>query len=97
MDSYFTLLVNRLTLDDIEVLNTLIKHESTNRFSARTKKEILEMSELSEARFRKTISRLDANYFIDICTGNKDHLLYITEYGIQAIQYIYERVEHDVL
>lgn len=97
MDSYFTSIVNRLTLDDIQVLNTLSKQESTNRFSARTKKEILDKSELSEAMFRKCINRLDAIHFIEICTGNKEHLVYITDYGLQAINLIYERSNENVL
>jgi hypothetical protein len=91
MDTYFTSIVDRLTLDDIEVLNTLTSKEALNRFSAKTKQEILQHSGLTEAKFRKCIYRLDAINFIEIFTGNREHLIYVTEYGLKAIQYIIER------
>lgn len=91
MNRYFQTLVERLSLDDIEVLNSLIKNESTNRFSSTTKKEIQEVSKLTESKFRKSIARLEAMNFLEITAGSREHVLYVTEYGLEAIQNIYER------
>lgn len=91
MDIYFTSIVDRLNLDDIQVLSSLFAQESINRISAKTKKEVLDKCHLSEARFRKSINRLDANNLIEIHTGSRGHLLFITEYGINALNYSCER------
>lgn len=91
MYSHFTSLVDRLTLEDMEVLNVLAKQESISRFSAKTKKEIIKETNLGESLLRKTIIRLEAMNFINIVLGNREHLLYVNEYGQEAIQHIYER------
>ncbi len=91
MDIYFTTLIDRLTINEIELLNFLTSNEATNRFSATTKKHLLIESKLSEAKFRKSINRLEALNFIEIVSGNREHLIFVTEYGQNAIQFIYER------
>lgn len=90
MNNHFVSLVSRLTLDDIEILNTLTSTESLSRFSARTKKEVQEGAKITEAKLRKSIVRLDAMNFIEVVPGGREHLLYVTEYGQQAIQHISE-------
>lgn len=91
MDSYFLSLTDRLTIDEIDMLNKLSSTDSTNRFSAKTKKELLEHTWLTESKFRKIIYRLEALNFIEIVAGSREHLIYVTEYGLNAIQCIYER------
>lgn len=91
MDSYFLSLTDRLSMDEIELLNQLTSSESTNRFSAKTKKELSTHSKLTEAKFRKILQRLEALRFIEVCAGNREHLIFVTEYGQNAIQCIYER------
>jgi DNA-binding MarR family transcriptional regulator len=91
MDAYFLSLTDRLSLEEIELLNNLTSTESTTRFSAKTKKELFKISKLTEARFRKILYRLEALNFISIVAGSKEHLIYVTEYGQTAIQCIYER------
>lgn len=91
MDQYFLSLTDRLTIDEIELLNSLTSSESTNRFSAKTKKELFTRSNLTESRFRKILYRLEALRFIEICAGNREHLVFVTEYGQNAIQCIYEK------
>lgn len=91
MDHYFLSLIERLSLHEIEILNRLTSSESINRFSAKTKKELFTESGLSEAKFRKTLYRLEALNFIEIVAGSKEHLVFVTEYGQNAIQCIYER------
>lgn len=91
MDSYFLSLTDRMTLEEIELLNLLTSNESTNRFSARTKKTLFHQSNVSEAKFRKIIYRLEALNFIEVVAGSREHLIFVTEYGQKAIQTIYER------
>jgi len=91
MDNYFLSLTDRLTIDEIELLNSLTSSESINRFSAKTKKELFSQSNLTEAKFRKILYRLEALNFISIVAGSREHLIFVTEYGQNAIQCIYER------
>jgi DNA-binding MarR family transcriptional regulator len=91
VDTYFLTLTDRLTIDEIDLLNRLTSNEAINRFSAKTKRELFEDINLSEARFRKILYRLEALNFIEIVAGSREHLLFVTEYGISAIQCIYER------
>jgi DNA-binding MarR family transcriptional regulator len=91
MDNYFLLITERLSLEEIEILNILTSHESTNRFTAKTKKSLFTDSGLTEAKFRKIIYRLEALNFIEIVSGSREHLIFVTEYGQNAIQCIYER------
>lgn len=91
MKSHFSSLIERLTLDDIEILNSLTSQESISRFSAKTKKEIQDFTKISESKFRKTLCRLEAMNFIEIVPGNREHLLFVTDFGQSAIQNIYER------
>lgn len=53
----------------------------------------MEGVELSEAQFKKSLNRLEALNFVEIATGQKQHQLFISEYGIQAIQLITEMEE----
>lgn len=90
MDILFEKILERLTLDDIQVLNILSTHESLSRYSAKSKQAIQKASNLSESHFRKCIDRLDASGLIEIIAG-RNHFLYINEFGLKAIEIIYER------
>jgi RIO-like serine/threonine protein kinase len=83
---YFEHIVSRLTLDDMQILAMLSDKDFTASFKAVKKKEIFELLGFSEANYRKTIYRLDALNFIETLTGVKEHKIYITNYGLLAIQ-----------
>jgi hypothetical protein len=91
MDNYFSTIVGRLTLDDIETLNFLTSNGSTTRFSAMTKKHLSNEVKQSEAKLRKVLCRLEAMFLIEVFSGNKEHLIFVTNYGNIAIQSIFER------
>ena len=91
MDSYFLSIIDRLTFEEIDLLNHLTKKDSTNVLTSIKKKELQSESKMSDATFRKTLNRLEAMLFINTVTGNKEHSIYATEYGQEAIQVIYER------
>lgn len=91
MKTHFLSLIERLTLEEIELLNYLISKEATNRFTAQTKKEIFSVFNLTEAKFRKILCRLEAMNFIEIVAGSRDRFVYANEYGMEVIQKVYER------
>ena len=91
MDIYFSTLIDRLSIHEIEFLNYLTSNEATNRFSAITRKSIVNHVQATDAQFRKITNRLEALNFIEIVSGQREHLIYVTKFGQQAIQTIYER------
>jgi len=91
VDQYFMSLTDRLTIEEIELLNNLTSNECVNHFTAKKKQDIFNESNLTESKFRKVMYRLEALNFIEIVAGSREHLIYVTEYGQSAIQCIYER------
>lgn len=91
MDFYFESIIDRLSLNEIKILNILTSSESTNRFSAKIRSELYEQSQLTISEFRKCMNRLEAANLIQIVSGGKNHLVFVNEYGQHAIQLIYER------
>ena len=85
MNNYFESVVESLTIDDLRVLGVLSDNEAEVKFKAITKKMLNEMSKLSTANFRKSIYRLEIAKFINIVIGQKDHRVYITEFGQRAL------------
>lgn len=84
-ENYFKHIVSRLTIDEMNVLGILTDNDATATFKAMRKKEVFDRSCLSEANFRKIIYRLDAVNFIETVSGNKEHMYYITQFGLMAI------------
>ena len=91
MINYFESLVDNLTIDDIELLNILTSKESNAKFSSKSKQDILEISDLTETKFRKSVIKLEALNFINTSIINRKQMLFVTEYGQKAIQIIFER------
>lgn len=85
MTEYFNMVISDLTLDDLGILGILLDNEATSNFKALKYKSISGISELSKAKFYKTIYRLSANKFIEIIAG-KEYRMYITSYGITALE-----------
>lgn len=88
---YFETIVDKLSLEEIELINALTKDSAVNRFSALKKKELFDSLNITETSFRKSILRLEALNFIEISAGNRNHYVYVTDFGQQAIQNIAER------
>lgn len=85
MESYFKHIISRLTFNEISILGILADNDATASFKALKKKTLYKESNLTEANFRKYIYRLDAINFIEAVTGNKEHMYYITNFGLDAI------------
>ena len=84
-------MTENLTLDDIELLNNLIKDDALSRFSAKPKLTVLEETKISESFLRKSIVKLQAMTFIKVAVDNRKQVLYVTENGQDAFQIISER------
>ena len=84
-EQYFQHVVSRLNLDEMNVLGILTDDDATATFKSMKKKELYERSGLSEANFRKIIYRLDAISFVETVTGSKEHMYYVTNFGLMAI------------
>lgn len=91
-EHYFQHITSRLTIDEMNIIAVLTDNEATATFKAMKKKDVFELSKLSEANFRKIIYRLDAINFIETVTGNKEHMYYVTSFGLNAIDQSLEGV-----
>lgn len=85
MQDYFKDVASSLTMDDFRVLAALYDQDAVSGFSAMKNSDILLATKLSEATYRRIVYRLSANKFVEIVTRQKMHMLYITQYGVNAI------------
>lgn len=89
---YFTFITDRLTHDDLSMLNTLYSEDSTNVLKALSKKRLLEQTQMSDFTFKRSLSRLEAMGFVEIANGKKHHQYFIAYFGKLAIEKITEEV-----
>lgn len=85
MDNYFAEILSSLSHDDLKILGILNDEEANLKFKAIKKKTVGDISDLTEANFRKAIYRLEAIKFINVVTGQKEHKLFITDFGQRAL------------
>ncbi|WP_299831288.1 hypothetical protein [uncultured Metabacillus sp.] len=85
MNDYFSYILSNLSLNELSVLGILSDNQANLVFKSMKKKTIQDLSQLSTAKFRKSLDRLEANRFIEIVTNEKEHKIYITEYGQIAL------------
>lgn len=89
---YFNFIINRLTHEDLTMLNILYSEDSTNVLKAVNKKQLLEQSGLSDFVFKRSLSRLEGMGFIEIANGKKHHQYFLAHFGKLAIDKITEEV-----
>ncbi|AZV43706.1 hypothetical protein BAOM_3097 [Peribacillus asahii] len=89
---YFTFITNRLTHEDLSMLNVLYSEDSTNVLKALNKKQLLEQTQISDFTFKRSLLRLEAMGMIEIANGKKHHQYFITHFGKLAIEKITEEV-----
>jgi predicted transcriptional regulator len=87
---YFDLIVKRLSREDLTVLEVLREKQATMAKSSMPMEKLQDESEMSRALLRKTVYRLNANYFIEPEANNKTQSYYLTSYGEQALNKIIE-------
>lgn len=85
MEQYFADVVSSLTIEDIHLLSILYDNDATAVFKSMKSKEVQDITGYTEAVFRRIMYRLTANKFLGIIPLNKQHGIYITNYGVEAI------------
>ena len=88
--NYFSEIIDGLKQEDLLILNELYTNESTCSYKSITKQTLAQSVELSTAIFRKILGRLETLKLINITTGSKNHSVYLTDYGMEAINLITE-------
>lgn len=86
MEQYFQDVVSSLSIDDMDVMGKLYDNDATAAFKAMKHTDLQELTGLSEATYRKIIYRLIAIKFIDVITLKRQHGIYITLYGMDALK-----------
>jgi RIO-like serine/threonine protein kinase len=92
-EKYFQQITNNLDVDDLMILDSLKEDDANVKFKAMKNTVLFERSGMSEAKYRKTIARLSSISFIEANTTNKEHALFITEYGMIALQIMIKKAE----
>ena len=85
MNTYFQHIVSKLTYNEMVILGLLHDQQANAVFKSITKKNAHESTELSLAEFRKSLIRLEANGFIETCSSQKEHRIFITNFGLVAL------------
>ena len=86
MDSYKDVIISKLTLDDVLLLGILYENDATMTHKAMRKKSILEKSNLTDARYKKSLYRLSGGYLIDTVSGITEQRLFLTNEGCKATE-----------
>lgn len=91
---YFLTVVNSLKIDEVTILGFLQDQDADMEFKAIKRGYLFEISKLTEANFRKTLNRLEALQFVKISVGGKEHHVYISPFGKEALSISVEGVKH---
>ena len=95
MSDYFKHVIKQLEFEDVRILGYLLDNDATAAFKAVKRSDVSKASEMAEATFRKTISKLIATHLIKTVTGGKEHKIYLTVYGDQAIRESLEGMDEE--
>lgn len=85
MGDYFSLIVSSLPINDLKVLGVLSDSRADAVFKSMKRKDLQEQVVLTDALFRKSLERLEANQFIQLVTKEKEYKVFITPYGLLAL------------
>jgi folylpolyglutamate synthase/dihydropteroate synthase len=86
LNNYLEHIINQLTIEEVAVLGILKDQDATAVFKSLRRSQLYECSDMSVATFRKTIDKLKATSLVDLVTARKEHKVYLTTYGIQALE-----------
>jgi hypothetical protein len=85
-ERYFQDVVNELGIEELHLLGFLYDNEATVGFKALKKEVVMQQANLSEAVYRRIIGRLSIAKFIESVNQSKHSALFVSEYGVAAIQ-----------
>ena len=85
MDNYLSEVIDSLSINDLKILGILNDYEAEVKFKSLSKGDLSKKCELSDAKFRKALYRLEITRFIDIIKDSKEHSIIITHVGHNAL------------
>jgi hypothetical protein len=91
-NDYFEYVINNLTIEELNILGILLDQDSAAPYKAMTNQEVFQKSSMTEATYRKVIYGLICHKFIETLNTKKQRNVYLTEYGVMAIQKSLERM-----
>ena len=86
MESYFENVIRQMTVEEVKVLGHLYEEDANASFKAIARKKVQEVLGLSQVEFRKTIEKLTATQFVDVVQGKREHRIFLTVYGQEALE-----------
>lgn len=93
MEKYFQHVIESLTMEDVYLLGILQDYDAVSKQKSIKNSKVLELSNNSEAKYRKTIDRLSALQFVVLVKDYKEHTIYISEYGTLALSEVIKSME----
>jgi predicted transcriptional regulator len=93
MDTYLESISERLSINELMVLGKLKDYQADAKFKSMRRSLLREKSNLTVADFRKVINRLEITNFIELVYGQKEHKIYITEFGKYALSKSLQKIE----
>ena len=91
---YFDYIIKQLSIDEVSVLGILKDQDATAAFKSMRKSSLHEFSNMTLATFRKTIEKLKATSLIALVTARKEHKVYLTSFGLRALEILMKEVPY---
>jgi predicted transcriptional regulator len=95
VNDYFDHVIRQLSIEEVALLGILSDKDATATFKSMKRSHLFETSEMSLANFRKTMEKLKATSLIEVVTGGKEHKVFLTLYGHQALEKSLEGVNYE--
>ncbi|MGE7305713.1 hypothetical protein AAXE64_27785 [Priestia megaterium] len=95
MDAYFENITKKMTIEEMDVLAFLYEKDANASFKAVKRQQIQETTGMTPTEFRKVIEKLTATQFIDIVYGKKEHRVFLTVFGKEALEQSIEEEEEE--
>lgn len=86
MENYFNDVVNRLRIEELDILAHLCQNEADAPFKSIKGTDVMDLVQMSKSKYFRSLDRLKALYFVDFVESGKSQKLFITQYGKEALQ-----------
>lgn len=93
MMAYFDAVIEKLSTDELAILGELFDKDATAVFKSIKNKDIIHAINLTKSKYFSSLSKLNATCLIHT-TGAKNSKVYITNYGITAVEEHLKGVDH---
>jgi uncharacterized protein YydD (DUF2326 family) len=90
MEDYWFNVIENLNAEEMEVLRILMENDAISKFKSMSNPQLQEQCELSDARYRTTITRLSAMKLIKATVGTKEHTVFVNSFGRKAYNHFHD-------